>query len=298
MKDIQKGWKKIIKKIKKKDITRDSIKSALKELEIVLMQNDVAVEVGEAITEKVILELEGKSVSRFTNWSEVVEGPFRKAIAEIMAPKVNIDLIELAKKHNPLVILLLGVNGTGKTTAAAKIAFMMKKHNLRSVLASCDTYRAAAQEQLKEHADKLNVKVIGGQYGADPASIAFDAVQHAKARYLNVVIIDTSGRMGTNEDLIGEMKKIKRVSQPHITLLTIDALAGNDAVNQARDFNNKIGIDGCIINKFDADAKGGAALSVTYATGGKPIVYIGTGQKYKDLAPFNHIEFVNGIFRN
>ena len=206
--------------------------------------------------------------------------------------------VAILLEHDPLVILLLGVNGTGKTTAAAKIAMLMKNHNLRAVLASCDTYRAAAQEQLKEHADRLNVKMIGGQYGADPASIAFDAVQHAKARYLNAVIIDTSGRMGTNEDLIGEMKKIKRVSQPHVTLLTIDALAGNDAVNQARDFNNKVGIDGFIMNKFDADARGGAALSVTFATGGKPIVFVGIGQNYKDLAPFNHAEFVNNIFKN
>ncbi|MHA2297082.1 MAG: signal recognition particle-docking protein FtsY [Candidatus Hodarchaeales archaeon] len=298
MKDIRKGLNKIAKKIKQKDVTAESLKEALKDFEILLIQNDVAVEVSEAISQKVIGDLEGTSVSRFANWENLVEGPIKNAVADIMAPRINIDLVNMTKEHDPLVVLLLGVNGTGKTTAAAKIAWMMKKNNLRPILASCDTFRAAAQEQLKEHADRLKVKVIGGQYGADPASIAFDAIQHAKARYQNAVIVDTSGRMGTNEDLMGEMKKIKRVSRPHVTLLTVDALAGNDAVNQARDFNSKIGIDGCILNKMDADAKGGAALSVTHATDGKPIAYVGTGQSYEDLKSFDHEAFVESLFKS
>ncbi|MFW9994635.1 MAG: signal recognition particle-docking protein FtsY [Candidatus Odinarchaeota archaeon] len=298
LKNLRNGLKKIAKRVKEREITADNLEKTLKDFEKLFIENDVAVEVGEAISRKVISDLEGKSASRFTSWQSVVEGPIKQAVAEIMTPKMHIDILEMAKANSPLIILLLGVNGTGKTTVAAKIALLLTKNNLRPVFASCDTFRAAAQEQLKEHADKLKVKVIGGQYGADPASIAFDAIQHARARYLNAVIIDTSGRMGTNEDLMGEMKKIKRVSSPHITLLTVDALAGNDAVNQARDFNSKVGIDGCILNKMDADARGGAALSVTYATGGKPIAYIGTGQSYKDLEPFDHEAFVENLFKS
>ena len=173
---------------------------------------------------------------------------------------------------------------------------MLNKEHYRLVIAAADTFRSGAQEQIKEHADRLKIKCIEGKYGADPSSIAFDAIQHANARNLHAVLIDTAGRMAINHDLIGEMKKIKRIANPDLTFYIGDALTGNDAVNQARDFDREIGINGTILCKMDADEKSGAVISVSYATQGKPIVYAGIGQSYKDLERFDPNKFVKGLF--
>ena len=164
------------------------------------------------------------------------------------------------------------------------------------MLAASDTYRAGAIEQLEEHAKRLSLRVIKGVYGGDAASIAYDTVSHAKAHGINVVLIDTAGRMQTNQNLMSELQKVKRVVCPDLTILTLDSLIGNDAVTQAEEFNKHIGIDATILTKVDADVKGGASLSVTYVTQ-KPILFIGVGQTYKDLELFDPEKFVNMILR-
>jgi len=189
----------------------------------------------------------------------------------------------------------VGVNGTGKTTAIARIAHRLKKRGLSVVLAAGDTFRAGAIEQIDLHAQRLGVKIIKHQAGSDPAAVAFDAVEHARARYKDVVLIDTAGRMQTNTNLMDEMKKIKRIAQPNLVIFVGDALAGNDAVEQARAFEAAVGIDMAILTKIDADAKGGAALSIAHAVG-RPVAFVGTGQNYEDLEPFDPDWMVERLF--
>jgi fused signal recognition particle receptor len=217
-----------------------------------------------------------------------------------MLTQKRIDLLKRAEecrsKKQPLVLLFVGINGTGKTTTIAKTGQFFKDHKYSVVLAGSDTYRAGSIEQLDEHARRLNLKLIKHQYGADPAAVAYDAVSHAKAHGIGVVLIDTAGRMQTNQNLMNELSKVKRVVKPDLTILTVDSLAGNDAVQQAEEFNSCVGIDATILTKVDADVKGGAALSVTYVTQ-KPILFIGVGQNYKDLELFLPEKFVNMIVK-
>ena len=181
--------------------------------------------------------------------------------------------------------MLVGVNGTGKTTTLAKIGHLLKNNGYSVVIAAADTYRAGSIEQLQKHADNLGIRVIKQNYGSDAAAVAFDAVAHAKAKHTDVVLIDTAGRMQSNKNLINEMKKIARVAEPDLKIFIGDALAGNDVLSQAKEFHEAIEIDGAILTKVDADPSGGAALSITYVTG-RPIIYIGTGQTYADLKKF------------
>jgi fused signal recognition particle receptor len=180
----------------------------------------------------------------------------------------------------------MGINGTGKTTTIAKTAYFLLKKGYTVVLACSDTFRAGAIEQLEEHAKKVGVKVIKHKYGSDPAAAAFDAVNYARSKGINVVLIDTAGRMQTNRNLLDEMKKIARVAQPDLKILVVDALTANDAVEQSKVFNEAVGVDAVILTKLDADARGGAALSIAY-TIKKPILFLGVGQKYEDLTIFN-----------
>ena len=181
--------------------------------------------------------------------------------------------------------MFVGVNGTGKTTTIAKVAHRLAKRGNSCILAAGDTFRAGAIEQLMLHGDRLGMKVIHQKAGSDPAAVAYDAVEHAKARRKDVVLIDTAGRMQTNVNLMDELKKIRRVIEPHLTIFVGDALAGNDAVEQAIKFDDAIGLDGVILCKVDADAKGGGALSITYSLG-KPVIYLGIGQEYDHIVPF------------
>ncbi|MCK4443162.1 MAG: signal recognition particle-docking protein FtsY, partial [Thermoplasmata archaeon] len=150
-------------------------------------------------------------------------------------------------------------------------------------------------EQLTIHSERLGVKIIKHKSGSDPAAVAYDAVEHARARYKDIVLIDTAGRMQTNINLMDEMKKIKKVSSPDLIVFVGDALAGNDAVEQAVTFNEAVGIDAAILSKIDADAKGGAALSITHSIG-KPIIFVGTGQEYDDLYAFDAKWMIERIF--
>ncbi len=193
------------------------------------------------------------------------------------------------------MIVFFGINGSGKTTTIAKIAYLLKKHKITSVFAASDTFRAASIEQIEKHAEKLGIKVIKHKYGSDPAAVAFDAINYAKAHNIDVVLIDTSGRMHTEQNLLEEMKKICRVAKPDLRIFVGEAIVGNDAIEQGKTFNDEIGIDGIILTKADVDEKGGATISLSYITK-KPILFLGTGQGYADLKEFNKEEILKKIF--
>ena len=298
------GLKSFVQKLKTTEINDKNIDKSMKEFRLLLIKNSVGSEVANHVIQSTKEKMIGTRAERFSNMRNLLIEPLKETILEIITPKEEIDVLQILenRKKNgitkPLVILFLGINGTGKTTTIAKFAYLLNKEKYRIVIAAADTFRSGAQEQIKEHADRLKIKCIEGKYGADPSSIAFDAIQHANARNLHVVLIDTAGRMAVNHDLIGEMKKIKRIAEPDLTFYIGDALTGNDAVNQARDFDREIGINGTILCKMDADEKSGAVISVTYATGGKPILYVGIGQSYKDLERFDPKKFVQGLFED
>ncbi|WP_253823002.1 signal recognition particle-docking protein FtsY, partial [Acidianus sp. RZ1] len=199
--------------------------------------------------------------------------------------KSYLDVMERVKIKRPYVVMFFGVNGVGKTTTIAKFAYMLKKRGLKVIVAAADTFRAAAQEQLAIHCEKLEIPLVRGKYGGDPASVAFDAIQSAKSRGFDVVLIDTAGRMHTDKDLTEELKRIVRISKPDLKLLVLDSLAGNDALEQAKYFERVVDYDGVILTKIDADTKGGIAISLAYELK-KPVLYIGIGQTYDDLIPF------------
>ncbi|MBI4416794.1 MAG: signal recognition particle-docking protein FtsY [Euryarchaeota archaeon] len=271
------------------------LEDVLSDLELALLEADVAQPVVEAILEHMRGELVGKRITRDVSFAQGVELALRAAIEKVLAAE-RIDFMDLvAKSPKPFIVMFVGVNGTGKTTAIAKLAHLLQKRGYSVIIAAADTFRAGAIEQLEKHAERLGVKLIKHQAGADPAAVAFDAVEHARARRRDVVLIDTAGRMQTNANLMDQMKKIKRVAQPHLVVFVGDALAGNDAVEQARTFHEAVGFGAAILCKIDADAKGGAALSIAHSVG-KPILYVGTGQKYDDLMPFDPHWMVERIF--
>ncbi|MGA1822791.1 MAG: signal recognition particle-docking protein FtsY [Thermoplasmatota archaeon] len=267
-------------------ITEKKLEDALFDLEMGLLESDVAQPVVEKIKDYLMEELRGAKISRKSDMDDIIEEALKTSIRRVMDIE-TIDFDTMVKKsRKPFTVMFVGVNGTGKTTAIARIAHRLKKNHHSVVLAAGDTFRAGAIEQLSKHADKLGLKIIKHKSGADPAAVAFDALEHARARKKDVILLDTAGRMQTNINLMDEMKKIKRVAKPDLIVYVGDALAGNDAVIQAKKFDETVGIDGIILTKIDADAKGGAALSIAY-TIGKPILFIGTGQGYKDLITFD-----------
>lgn len=294
---LNKAVKSLASKALEKTLSEEDVDEVLEELKMELLENEVAFEVAEELAEKVKSRLVGLKVNRGTKVERVVLDAFRNALLEILG-QPGPDLVEEARRRcgrgKPLVVVFLGVNGTGKTTSIAKLAYLMKRNGITPVLAAADTFRAGAQEQLEVHASKVGVPVIRGKYGSDPASVAFSAIEYAKARNYCVVLVDTAGRMHVDYDLMGEMRKIVRVSKPDFKILVVDALTGNDAVEQARKFNEEVGIDGFIITKADADVKGGVAVSVTAVTG-KPILYLGVGQRYEDLVRFDPEKLVKSI---
>jgi fused signal recognition particle receptor len=245
-----------------------------------------------------IKRLNGLQIKRLEDRKQIVKKNLHEILLEVLKPNQRINLLEeiekKRRKGEPYVIVFVGINGTGKTTTIAKIARLLIKKGYSVVLACSDTYRAGSIEQLGEHAKLLGLRMIRHQYGADPAAVAYDTINHAKAHGINVVLIDTAGRIQTDRNLMNELVKIKRVINPDLTVLVVDALTGNDAVMQAEEFHKSVGIDATILTKVDADIKGGSALSVTYITG-KPIIYIGIGQKYEDLEEFKPEKFTEMI---
>ncbi len=199
------------------------------------------------------------------------------------------------EKNEPYLILFLGINGTGKTTTLAKLAYLLQQKKYSVVVAAGDTFRAGAIEQLREHTNRLSLKLVAQNYNSDPAAVARDAVLYAKSHKVNCVLIDTAGRMQTSKNLMEQIEKITKVVKPDLKLFVGDSLAGNDTVNQAREFYEHTNFDGSILTKSDADARGGAALSIVTITS-TPVLYVGVGQEYPDLKPFDKGTFLETVF--
>ncbi len=278
-----------------KTIKEDSLEDLLWDLEVALMEADVALPVVEEIKEGVKQNLLGKKYSRGHSLEEIVELSIKDAVRSVL--RLNeFDFDDwYSKQSKPVVIMFIGINGTGKTTAIAKIANRLQKQNQVVVLAAGDTFRAGAIQQLTVHADKLGCYIVKHNQDADPAAVAYDAIEHAKAKRKDCVLIDTAGRMQTNSNLIDEMKKIVKVAKPDLKIFVGDSLAGNDAVVQATAFDEAVGIDAVILTKIDADSKGGAALSIAH-TIGKPIAFVCNGQEYDDIIKFDSEWMLNRLF--
>jgi len=290
-------FKKITSKITKIKISEEDFKIYSEELEMLLLENNVAVEVAEKIIKELKEKIVGNEILKKEIESEIQEA-FKDIVREILINPFKIedkirDKLEDQSKE-PFVILFCGVNGTGKTTTIAKIAESLKKQNISCVLAAGDTFRAASIEQLKIHGEKLGLKVIANDYGSDPASVAFDAINYAKKNLINCVLIDTAGRMHTSKNLIHEIEKISRVCKPDLKIFVGESLTGNDVIEQVKSFNFAIGIDGIILTKADIDDKGGTALSVGYITK-RPILYLGIGQEYNKIEPFDKEKFIERL---
>ena len=284
--------------VREKTISEKHVEDILWELEMELLQGDVAMEVATEVVDNVKNDLVGKKIKRSNDITEYTYIALRNAVAEIIdiPGKSMTEMIEEKKAQGePLVVMFVGINGTGKTTTIGKLANYYLKKGYTPVIAASDTFRAGAIEQVTYHADNVGVKIIKHKKGSDPAAVAFDAVEHAKAQGKELVLIDTAGRMQTNVNLMDEMKKIKRVAKPDLVIFVGDALTGNDATEQAVKFNDAIDIDGVILTKADADSKGGASLSIGYVIQ-KPIMFLGVGQGYDDIKEYDAEWMLDQLF--
>ena len=284
--------------IREKTIQEKHVEDILFELEMELLQGDVAMEVANEVVDNVKDNLVGKKIKRSNDITEYTYYALKDAVSDIISipGKSMTEMIEEKKAQGePLVVMFVGINGTGKTTTIGKLANYYLKKGYTPVIAAADTFRAGAIEQVTHHADNVGVKIIKHKKGSDPAAVAFDAVEHARAQGKELVLIDTAGRMQTNTNLMDEMKKIKRVSKPDLVVFVGDAITGNDATEQARKFNEAIDIDGVILTKADADSKGGASLSIGYVIQ-KPILFLGVGQGYDDIMEYDSEWMLNQLF--
>jgi len=298
---LRQGLKGIVNRINSSGLTEKDLDPILWDLQLQLIGNDVSVEVAEKVCSELKERLLGEDAPRFGDKSKLIHDSLKASLESVMNGSGRLDLLKLVSeakaRGEPFVVMFVGINGTGKTTTIAKMSRLLMDKGFTVVLASADTYRAGAIEQLEEHGRRLGVKVIRHRYGSDAAAVGFDAVEHAKARGVDVVLIDTAGRMQTNRNLMDELQKMKRVVQPDFTIMILDSLIGNDATEQAMTFNDRVGFDAAVLTKVDADAKGGSSLSVSYLTG-KPVIYVGVGQEYKDLQPFDVEWFAERLLEN
>ena len=283
---------KIRSAVSTKKLSEKKFEELFWDLELVLLENNVAVEVIDKVKNDLMETLTQKPIQRSRITQEVTKS-LKSSLDEILSTR-DFDFIEKVKEKKPFSVCFVGINGSGKTTTIAKVANLLKKNGFTCCLAAADTFRAAAIDQLGIHADKLGVKLIKHDYGADPAAVAYDAVKHAEARNLDVVLIDTAGRIHSNVNLQDEMKKIVRVVNPDLKIFVGESITGNDCIEQAKQFNEAIGLDGIILSKADIDEKGGAAISISYVTK-KPILYIGTGQEYDDLEKFDKDKLMSSL---
>ena len=277
-------------------LTQDNFDSIFSELEMLLLESNVALVVVETLKKQLQEKLVGKQLKKDKIALEIKEALRESIDAILLEPENTMEAIKEYKDitKEPYVILFFGINGAGKTTSIAKFAHLCLKNKFSCILAAADTFRAASIEQLQIHADKLKVHMIKHNYGSDPSAVAFDAIKYAKSNNIDVVLIDTAGRMHTKENLLKEMEKICRVTKPSLKVFVAEAVAGNDATEQAEAFNKAVGIDGSILSKTDVDEKGGAIISVGYITK-KPILYLGVGQNYEDLELFNKKKFIEKL---
>ncbi len=272
----------------KNGLSDDKFEELFEELELILLENNVSYEV--------VLKIKDLLKQRIVGENKKVnlEKILKEVLNEILIEFDN--LIELIKKSDkPYVILFVGINGCGKTTTLSKLAYLLLKNKLSVCFAAADTFRAASIEQLQFHADKLNVPLIKKDYGSDPASVGYDAINYARKHKIDVVLIDTAGRMNNRDSLMKEIEKIARVNKPNLKIFLGESITGNDATRQAKDFNDAVGIDGIILSKADVDSKGGAAISVSHVTQ-KPIFYLGIGQNYSDLKEFKKQDLIDNFF--
>ncbi len=273
-------------------IDEDDLQSHLDELEFALLGSDVEMSVAGEILEGVEENLVGETRRRLSSTGNMVRDALREALYDVIRVG-QFDFeerIETAEK--PVTIIFTGVNGVGKTTTIAKLSAYLETKGYSTVLANGDTYRAGANEQLEQHADNLGKKIISHEQGSDPAAVIYDAVEYAEANDVDVVLGDTAGRLHTSDGLMDQLSKIDRVIDPDMTLFVDEAVAGQDAVNRAREFNDAAEIDGAVLTKADADQQGGAAISIAHVTG-KPILFLGTGQDYDDIERFDPEQIVD-----
>jgi fused signal recognition particle receptor len=266
-------------------ISENELADALSELEITLLESDVALPVTDAIIAHVKKELVGKHRRIGQSVDSLVVHTLRSALLEVLGK--GFDLTSYIRDHGrPVKILFTGVNGTGKTTTVAKIGDFLKKQGFSVLIGAGDTYRAGAIEQIEVHAARIGVKIIQHQQGADPSAVLFDAVQYAVSHKIDVVLADTAGRFHTKANLMSQLDKIRRVMKPDLVVYVDEAIAGNDAVVRAAEFDRTVGADAVVLTKADMDSRGGAAISIAH-TIGKPLMFLGTGQGYDDIVPFS-----------
>jgi fused signal recognition particle receptor len=297
---LKQAFSSVTSAVREKRLSDEELDKVAFDFQLSLIESDVAQNVAEKLTDEVEKGLSGAKVDRSEEASEVVGERLAEALKSAFAKAGTVDIFANIREKNktgePYVVLFLGINGTGKTTSIAKFANILKKKGLSVVCAAGDTHRPGAIEQLTEHADRLQLKVVSQRYGADPAAVGRDGVLYAKAHHVDCLLIDSAGRMQTNQNLMEEMAKVARVVKPDFKMFVADALTGNDAVSQAELFNKHVGFDGVILTKADADVRGGAALSIVYSTG-KPVLFLGVGQGYDDLAPFDSQRFLESLLK-
>jgi fused signal recognition particle receptor len=297
---LKRAFSNAAKSISQKELSAKDLDESLFDLNIALLESDVSQEVIDDLSNQIKNNLVGMKLQKNETTEQIISTTLKNNFLEILSKAGSVDLInkikeKKQKKSGPFVIVFLGINGTGKTTTVAKVANLLKKNGFSVVIAAADTHRAGAIEQISSHAERLSIKIISQRYGADPSAVARDALEYAKKHYVDVVLIDTAGRMQTAKNLMDEIGKIVKVMKPDIKIFVGDSLAGNDTISQAKEFFSYTEFDGAILTKSDADAKGGSAISISYITA-KPILYLGIGQSYDDLIPFDRTRFVDTIF--
>jgi fused signal recognition particle receptor len=275
-------------------IEEEDLEDPLWELEMALLESDVEMSVAEEILETVREKMIGETRKQVDTTAELVELALHDALVDVISVGQFDFEQRLAEADKPVTIVFTGVNGVGKTTSIAKLSEYLADRGYSSVLANGDTYRAGANEQLQKHADNLDRKLISHEQGGDPAAVIYDGVEYAEAHDIDVVLGDTAGRLHTSDDLMSQLAKIHRVVDPDLTLFVDEAVAGQDAVMRAQEFDDAATIDGTVLTKADADSSGGAAISISYVTG-KPILFLGTGQGYDDIEPFVPEELVDQL---
>ena len=295
---FRKSVSKALKKITVTDFSQKSISKVTEELKDILIKNEVAVTTAETVSNNLAIKLSKTEHTRFTNTNSIILASLKEVMLEVLTPEKPIDILAEIKKSKdkktPYTIAFFGVNGVGKTLSIAKLGKFFNDNGFSCVFAAGDTFRAGSIQQLQKHGENLQIRVIAQTYGSDAAAVAFDAINHAISKEIDVVLIDTAGRIETSSNLMAELQKICSVTEPNLKIFVGDALTGNSLISQVTLFNEKVGIDCSILNKIDADVKGGAAVSVTHISK-KPILYLGIGQNYNDLEPFIPENIVDNI---